>query len=195
VAVEFGRQNQKVLLADLDLDAGMIGFLTKTKGTYSMLDAVNNLHRLDQSYWKALVSNGIPGVEIVGAPVSLASRQTPKDEQLQQVLAFVRPFYDWTLVDLGRSLSRLSMARWMKSTSLPGHRWRCPPCTRPADRATRSTAVRQNRIKLILSSSQAARHHSGDWKNAGAAHLRLERLSELYESYAGACWRAASASR
>jgi pilus assembly protein CpaE len=110
VAVEFGRQNQKVLLADLDLDAGMIGFLTKTKGTYSMLDAVNNLHRLDQSYWKALVSNGIPGVEIVGAPVSLASRQTPRDEQLQQVIAFVRPFYDWTLVDLGRSLSRLSMA-------------------------------------------------------------------------------------
>jgi pilus assembly protein CpaE len=110
VAVELGRMNQKVLLADLDLDAGMIGFLTKTKGTYSMLDAVNNLHRLDHSYWKALVSNGIPGVEIMPAPVSLASRQTPRDENVQQVLAFVRPYYDWTLVDLGRSLSRLTMA-------------------------------------------------------------------------------------
>jgi pilus assembly protein CpaE len=110
VAVELGRMNQKVLLADLDLDAGMIGFLTKTKGTYSMLDAVANLHRLDQSYWKALVSNGIPGVEIMPAPVSLASRQNPQDEQIQQVLSFVRPYYDWTLVDLGRSLSRLSMA-------------------------------------------------------------------------------------
>ena len=31
VAAELGRQNQKVLLADLDLDAGMIGFITKTK--------------------------------------------------------------------------------------------------------------------------------------------------------------------
>ena len=41
----------------------MIGFLTKTKAIYSILDAVNNLHRLDISYWKALVSNGIPGVE------------------------------------------------------------------------------------------------------------------------------------
>jgi pilus assembly protein CpaE len=110
VAVELGRMNQKVLLADLDLDAGMIGFLTKTKGTYSMLDAVNNLHRLDHSYWKALVSNGIPGVEIMPAPVSLASRQAPRDENVQQVLAFVRPYYDWTLVDLGRSLSRLTMA-------------------------------------------------------------------------------------
>ncbi len=110
VAVELGRQNQKVLLCDMDLDAGMIGFLTKTKGTYSMIDAVNNLHRLDSSYWKALVSNGIPGVEILAAPVSLASRQLPKDEQLRHVLAFVRPYYDWTLVDLGRSLSRMSLA-------------------------------------------------------------------------------------
>jgi pilus assembly protein CpaE len=110
VAAELGRMNQKVLLMDLDLDAGMIGFITKTKAVYSILDAVNNLHRLDISYWKALVSNGIPGVEIVASPLSLASKQQPKDEQVRQVLAFARPHYDWTLVDLGRSLSRLSMA-------------------------------------------------------------------------------------
>jgi pilus assembly protein CpaE len=110
VAAELGRQNQKVLLADLDLDAGMVGFITKTKSVYSILDAVNNLHRLDISYWKALVSNGIPGVEIVASPLALASKQQPKDEQVRQVLAFARPHYDWTLVDLGRSLSRMAMA-------------------------------------------------------------------------------------
>jgi pilus assembly protein CpaE len=110
VAAELGRHNQKVLLTDLDLDAGMVGFITKTKSVYSILDAVNNLHRLDISYWKALVSNGIPGVEIVASPLALASKQQPKDEQVRQVLAFARPHYDWTLVDLGRSLSRLGMA-------------------------------------------------------------------------------------
>jgi pilus assembly protein CpaE len=110
VAAELGRLNQKVLLMDLDLDAGMIGFITKTKAVYSILDAVNNLHRLDASYWKALVSNGIPGVEIVASPLSLASKQQPKDDQVRQVLAFARPQYDWSLVDLGRSLSRMSMA-------------------------------------------------------------------------------------
>ena len=110
VAAELGRQNQKVLLADLDLDAGMVGFITKTKSVYSILDAVNNLHRLDIHYWKALVSNGIPGVEIVSSPLALASKQQPKDEQIRHVLAFARPHYDWTLVDLGRSLSRMAMA-------------------------------------------------------------------------------------
>lgn len=110
VAQELGRQNQKVLLTDLDMDAGMVGFITKTKAVYSILDAVNNLHRLDISYWKALVSNGIPGVEIVAAPLALASKQQPKDDQVRHVLAFARPHYDWTLVDLGRGLSRLAMA-------------------------------------------------------------------------------------
>jgi len=110
VAAELGRVNQKVLLADLDLDAGMVGFITKTKSVYSILDAVNNLHRLDISYWKALVSNGIPGVEIVSTPLALAAKTPPKDDQIRQILAFARPHYDWTLVDLGRSLSRLCMA-------------------------------------------------------------------------------------
>jgi pilus assembly protein CpaE len=110
VAAELGRQNLKVLLMDLDMDAGMIGFITKTKAVYSILDAVNNLHRLDIHYWKALVSNGIPGVEIVASPLALASKQQPKDEQVRHVLAFARPHYDWTLVDLGRSLSRIAMA-------------------------------------------------------------------------------------
>jgi pilus assembly protein CpaE len=110
VAAELGRQNQKVLLADLDMDAGMVGFITKTKAVWSILDAVNNLHRLDIHYWKALVSNGIPGVEIMAAPLALASKQQIKDEQIRRVIAFAKPHYDWTLVDLGRSLSRVTMA-------------------------------------------------------------------------------------
>jgi len=110
IAAELGRQNQKVLLMDLDLDAGLVGFITKTKSVYSILDAINNLHRLAISYWKALVSNGIPGVEIVSSPLALASQQQPRDDQLRQILGFARPHYDWTLVDLGRSLSRMAMA-------------------------------------------------------------------------------------
>ena len=110
VAAELGLQNQKVLLADLDLDAGMVAFLTKTKSVYSILDAVNNIHRLDISYWKALVSNGIPGVEIVSSPPTLASKASPKDEQIRHVIAFARPHYDCVVADLGRSLSRIAMA-------------------------------------------------------------------------------------
>src|SRR5206468_12822907 len=66
--------------------------------------------RLDISCWKALVSNGIPGVEIVSSPMALASKNQPTDQQIRNVLAFAKPHYDWTVVDLGRSLSRIGMA-------------------------------------------------------------------------------------
>jgi len=95
---------------DLDMDSGMVGFITKTKSVYSVLDAVNNLHRLDIHYWKALVSNGIPGVEIMASPLVLAARQQPSGDQIRHVVAFARPNYDWSLMDLGRGLSRISMS-------------------------------------------------------------------------------------
>lgn len=110
LAVELGRHGQKVLLADLDLDAGLIGFLTKAKPGYSILDAVNNLHRMDVSYWKALVSNGIPGVEIIAAPGATADKTYPRQEQLRQLFSFLRSCYDFTLIDLGRSLTRVGVA-------------------------------------------------------------------------------------
>ena len=110
LAVELGRLGQKVLLVDLDLDAGLVGFLTKSKPGYSILDAINNLHRLDVSYWKALVSNGIPNVEIIPAPSAFGPKSTPRQEQLRHVFSFLRSCYDFVLVDLGRSLTRLGLA-------------------------------------------------------------------------------------
>src|ERR1035438_7883944 len=68
VAAALGLQKQKVLLMDLDLDAGMVGFITKTSQVHSILDAVTNL---DIHGWKALVSKGMPGVEIMASPLAL----------------------------------------------------------------------------------------------------------------------------
>jgi pilus assembly protein CpaE len=103
VAMELARVvDGKVLLADLDLQAGLVGFLTKAKSEYSVADAVNNLQRLDQSYWRALVSNGIPHLEIITAPTTPASKHLPA-AQLKQTISFMRTQYDWTVLDLGRN--------------------------------------------------------------------------------------------
>jgi len=100
----------KVLLADLDFDAGMISFLLKSKSTYSISDAAQNIQRLDENYWRALVSNGYAsGLEIISAPPP-CDRHPLRPEQLRSVLSFARAQYDWTLVDLGRSLNYSSLA-------------------------------------------------------------------------------------
>jgi pilus assembly protein CpaE len=110
-AMEIQKLNKfDILLADLDFESGMVHFLMKTKSTYSLQDAFNNLHRLDMSYWKAIISNGIPRMEIITAPSAVSQRQQPRPEQLQQILRFIRQNYDWSIVDLGRNLSFLSMS-------------------------------------------------------------------------------------
>ena len=110
MAAEMARQNTgKILLADLDLQSGLVGFLMKTSPAYSMADAVNNLQRLDQSYWSGLVSNGTPNLEIINAPTSPAARQLPAGH-VKQVVAFARTQYDWTILDLGRNISTATLS-------------------------------------------------------------------------------------
>jgi pilus assembly protein CpaE len=109
LAVELGRLSapkaEHTLLADLDLDAGIVGFLMKVKSSYSIADAIQNLHRLDVSYWRALVSNEWPGLEIIVAPGAPFPRETGPEEALRQVLAFVRSNYGLTVADLGSTLN------------------------------------------------------------------------------------------
>ncbi|MBK5293916.1 MAG: AAA family ATPase [Acidobacteriia bacterium] len=110
LAVEIQRQTQlEVLLSDFDLDSGIVAFLMKTQSRYTLLDAVDNVHRLDLSFWKALVSNGFPGVEVITAPVGLAAFRDRNLNDFRDVLRFMRSNYDWTIADLGGRLSRLSL--------------------------------------------------------------------------------------
>ena len=68
------------------------------------------LHRLDISYWKALVSNGIPGVEIVSSPPTLASKQQPTRRPNPARAGLRAAALRLVVADLGRSLSRIAMA-------------------------------------------------------------------------------------
>jgi pilus assembly protein CpaE len=111
VGVELQRLTGKeVLLADLDLDGGVLSFLMKARGQYSILDAVRNIHRLDASYWKALVSNGQPRVEVIAAPRLLDPNEPLPTEAFRQVIRFTRTLYDWVILDLGRSLNPMALA-------------------------------------------------------------------------------------
>jgi pilus assembly protein CpaE len=110
VAVELQKSTSKeVLLADMDLDTGMVGFLMKAKTPYTILDAVRNVHRLDLSYWKALVSNGHAHLEVITAPPAASVHEALDPQHFRHVLQFLRSTYDWVVVDLGRSLNSLAL--------------------------------------------------------------------------------------
>jgi pilus assembly protein CpaE len=101
----FGREaKEDVLLVDLDTQCGIIGYLTKSKTHYSVADAVDNLNRLDPSYWKALVSRDVEFVDVLPSALALENRAVPLDS-LKQIVSFARELYAVSVFDLGRGLS------------------------------------------------------------------------------------------
>ncbi len=96
---------RKIVLADMDLVSGMVGFAMKAKTSYSVLDAIQNIARLDESLWKALIVEYKPGFDVIPAPNSFSQDQFLPKQDLVELLRFMRTQYDWTVLDLGRSLN------------------------------------------------------------------------------------------
>jgi pilus assembly protein CpaE len=111
IAWELQNQTRKnVLLADLDLTSGLVGFLMKTPSSYSILDAIKNLSRLDESMWKALIVEHRPNLSVIPAPATYSRWDHPDENQLKQVLQFMRTQHDWIVLDLGRSMNSIASA-------------------------------------------------------------------------------------
>src|SRR4029077_17968237 len=109
-ALQLNRQtDQKVLLVDLESCATAASFLMKVDSRYTMLDAAENLHRLDMELWKGVVSTYREGVDLLPGPGAAGISDAPTAERVRHVLRFAQSLYNWIVVDLGR-LTASSMA-------------------------------------------------------------------------------------
>ena len=106
VATDLARTlKQPILLADFDFEAGLLRFLTKSKSVYSVRNALKNMHRMDISYWKALISTHAHQMDFIAAPDDLAAKLPPRENEIAQLLRFIRSIYPLTIVDFGRHAS------------------------------------------------------------------------------------------
>jgi pilus assembly protein CpaE len=96
---------RRTLLLDLDLDAGATGVLTSVPSRYSVLDLLDNLHRLDESLLESLVTEHGSGVHVLPAPADPLDRREVQADQLRTVLRLLKHHYHLIVIDLGRPLS------------------------------------------------------------------------------------------
>lgn len=102
-ALELHRQTGgKVLLLELDAASAGASFLLKADSRYTLLDAAQNLHRLDAHLWKRIACSARDGMELLRAPGAAGLSDPPTAERVRHVVRFARPLYDWIVVDLGR---------------------------------------------------------------------------------------------
>lgn len=98
---------QRVLLADLDVMAGAIGFTLKLNASYSLLDALEQSDTLDPAAWAALTASA-GGVDVLAAPEA-ATSDVVEPSRLHEVVEYSRLLYDWVVIDLPAVFHRLSL--------------------------------------------------------------------------------------
>ncbi|HOL71208.1 MAG TPA: AAA family ATPase [Bryobacteraceae bacterium] len=110
LASEFQRVTQHdILLADLDLESGLVAFLMQAKTPYGLMDALRNVYRLDSSLWQKMVWNARPRLDVMPCQPGLLPSES-EIPQFREVFRLIRSMYGWVIADLGRPLSPITLA-------------------------------------------------------------------------------------
>ncbi len=90
---------KRVLLADMDMLAGVLSFVLKIKSIYSFLDALQRANELDKDLWGAMVTE-VNGVDVLLSP-DLMLENAHEFTDPSPVLEYARQVYDIVVVDCG----------------------------------------------------------------------------------------------
>jgi MinD-like ATPase involved in chromosome partitioning or flagellar assembly len=92
------RAGKKVLMLECDLHAGPISMLYNLRPTYSIMDALEDSHRLTDESWNEMVTHA-GGIDVLSSVSRLGVRQV-SPWGYQRLLSFVRSRYDVVIGDL-----------------------------------------------------------------------------------------------
>lgn len=98
---------KRILLADLDLTGGTIGFYLKLTHNYSLVDALQHAEHLDPALWASLAVNH-GGLDILPSPAAPYA-ESIDPARLRVLIAYARERYDWVILDLPAVFNRTSL--------------------------------------------------------------------------------------
>jgi pilus assembly protein CpaE len=126
LALEIRRQTEhKTLLADLDIDAGLVNFFMNIEARHSVIDGASNVHQLDMACWEGIVAQAASGLHVARSPGRMGGGASDVD-RVRHLIALLAGMYQWVLLDLGRLnsfslglLDRVDELLLITTTSVP----------------------------------------------------------------------------
>jgi pilus assembly protein CpaE len=102
-----GIPDTKVLLADLDLNSGIIPFLLQTSSLRGLHEAIQSMPEMNETLWPEFVAR--KGTLDMVAPLELGPATRIDSLILHQLLNFTRRLYDFVCLDHSGFLEKLSI--------------------------------------------------------------------------------------
>jgi pilus assembly protein CpaE len=93
------RTGKKTLLVDLDPELGEISLLLGVQPQFNFVDLVQNFHRMDTGLLSSYIEQHSSGVHLLSAPYHPDKAAAVSEEQVRNILAYLRTQYDYVFVD------------------------------------------------------------------------------------------------
>lgn len=99
--------DMNVLLSDMDLNSGLLGFMLKVDAPASIYEAAEHAHKLDEHLWPQLVTK-VGKLDLLAAG-KLDPQSRIEPAQIRQILGFARRFYKIMCIDLSGNMEKFSI--------------------------------------------------------------------------------------
>ena len=109
--VEIARQSKRpTVVVDLKPGLGEVSLFLGVWSRYTLLDALDNLHRLDGEFLKELVVKHKSGLEILAGSDLFDRPGSPDSGALEEVFRLLGRQYDYIVIDAGAHMNSCSVA-------------------------------------------------------------------------------------
>ena len=118
LAIEVHRgTRRRTLLVDLDPELGEISLLLGVQPQFNFVDLVQNFHRMDTGLLSSYIEQHASGVHLLSAPYHPDRAAAVSEEQVRQILAYLRTQYDYVFVD-AKSFGPATLAAFEQSSDV-----------------------------------------------------------------------------
>ncbi len=105
-AVELARlSNQRTLIVDLKPGLGEVGLFLGVRSRYTLVDALDNMNRLDAEFLRELVAKHKSGLEILAGSDNFERPNAADGAALEEILRHLREEYEYVVIDAGSQLN------------------------------------------------------------------------------------------
>ena len=110
-AVELARlTNRATLIVDLKPGLGAVSLFLGLRSRYTLLDALDNVHRLDAEFLRDLVVKHKSGLELLAGSANFERPGSSDSGAVEEVLRLLGRYYEFIVIDVGNEITPCATA-------------------------------------------------------------------------------------
>jgi pilus assembly protein CpaE len=153
-AVEVARLSKRpTMIVDLKPCLGEVALFLGVRPRFTVLDAIENLHRLDKDFLKELVSKHKSGLDILAGSEQFDRPNAEDSGALEELLRVLAKMYEHIVIDLGNTINSCTVAALYAAETVFLVTNPDVPSIRNAQRLidrTRQLGAGSERVKILL---------------------------------------------